>query len=195
MFQLSKASQTYLLGLSRKTIQEFLQFGRKPSDVPADGELLEKRGVFVTLESRGHLRGCIGYVAPLFPLYKAVINCSVSAATDDPRFEALSLEELDDVEIEISVLSPTKVVKDIEQIEVGIHGLMISRKEAKGLLLPQVPVEHGWDREQLLTETCRKAGLPLDAWQKGATIESFTAIVFRETDLAEDKTSKSNGAY
>lgn len=193
MFQLSKASQIYLLELSRKTIQEFLQFGRKPSEAPVQAELLEKRGVFVTLESRGHLRGCIGYAAPLFPLYKAVINCSVSAATNDPRFQPLSLEELDEIEIEISVLSSAKIVKDIEQIQVGAHGLMISHKGTRGLLLPQVAVEHGWEREEFLNETCRKAGLPLDAWKKEATIESFTALVFRETALERDKSSMANG--
>jgi AmmeMemoRadiSam system protein A len=183
MFQLSKASKTYLLELSRKTIQEFLQFGRKPSEIPAQSELLEKRGVFVTLQTLGHLRGCIGYVAPLFPLYEAVINCSISAATDDPRFQPLSLEELATIEIEISVLSSAEIVQDIQQIEVGVHGLMISRTGAKGLLLPQVAVEHGWDREEFLKETCRKASLPLDAWKKGAIVKSFTAIVFRDADL------------
>jgi AmmeMemoRadiSam system protein A len=193
MFQLSKAGQAYLLELSRKTIQEFLQFGHKPSEAPGQAELLEKRGVFVTLESGGHLRGCIGYVAPLFPLYKAVINCSVSAATNDPRFQSLSLEELGEIEIEISVLSSAKIVTDIEQIQVGAHGLMISHKGARGLLLPQVAVEHGWEREEFLNETCRKAGLPLDAWKKEATIESFTALVFRETDLEKDKFSMANG--
>lgn len=193
MFQLSKAGQAYLLELSRKTIQEFLQFGRKPSEAPLQAELLEKRGVFVTLESRGHLRGCIGYVAPLFPLYKAVINCSVSAATNDPRFQPLSLEELGEIEIEISVLSSAKIVKDIEQIQVGAHGLMISHKGTRGLLLPQVAVEHGWEREEFLNETCRKAGLPLDAWKKEAIIESFTALIFRETDLERDKSSMANG--
>jgi AmmeMemoRadiSam system protein A len=193
MFQLSKASQVYLLELSRKTIQEFLQFGRKPSEAPVQAELWEKRGLFVTLESQGHLRGCIGYVAPLFPLYKAVINCSVSAATNDPRFQPLSLEELGEIEIEISVLSSAKIVKDIEQIQVGAHGLMISHKGSRGLLLPQVAVEHGWEREEFLNETCRKAGLPLDAWKKDAIIESFTALVFRETDLERDESSMANG--
>jgi len=193
MFQLSKASKTCLLELSRKTIQEFLQFGRKPSEVPAQAELLEKRGVFVTLHGQGHLRGCIGYVAPLFPLYEAVISCSISAATDDPRFQPLRLEELDTIEIEISVLSAAEIVQDIQQIKVGVHGLMISHKRARGLLLPQVAVEHKWDREEFLSETCRKAGLPRDAWKKGAIIELFTAIAFREADLKRDAPSVVRG--
>jgi AmmeMemoRadiSam system protein A len=183
MFQLSKAGQIYLLELSRKTIQEFFQFGRRPSDVPTENELLEKRAVFVTLTSRGHLRGCVGYVTPLFPLYEGVINCSVSAATDDPRFQPLNFDELEHIEIEISVLSSMKAVKEVGQIEIGTHGLLISHKGRRGLLLPQVPVEHGWDRERFLSETCRKAGLPLDSWEKGALIEFFTATVFGEKDL------------
>src|SRR5215813_9866085 len=186
MLQLSRAGQIYLLNLSRKTIQEFFQFGRRPTDVPIDNELLEKHAVFVTLARGGHLRGCIGYVAPLFPLYEAVINCSVSAATDDPRFQPLTLEELEQIEIEISILSPMTPVKEIAQIEIGTHGLLISHKGRRGLLLPQVPVEHGWDRQRFLSETCRKAGLPLDTWEKGALIEFFTATVFGEKDLEKD---------
>jgi AmmeMemoRadiSam system protein A len=195
MFQLSESNKTYLLELSRKTIQEFLQSGGKPSGVPAQAELLEKRGVFVTLHRGGHLRGCIGYIVPLFPLYEAVINCSISAATDDPRFQPLSPEELDAIEIEISVLSSAEIVQDIRQIEIGVHGLMINRKGARGLLLPQVALEHGWDREKFLSETCRKAHLQLDAWKKGAVIESFTAIIFREADfdLRKDHPSVAKG--
>jgi AmmeMemoRadiSam system protein A len=183
MFQLSKESQSCLLKLSRGTLQEFLRFGRKPSEIPSSAELLEKRGAFVTLENQGHLRGCIGYVAPLFPLYKAVMDCSVSAASEDPRFAPVSLDELSEIEIEISVVSPMETVKDIQQIEVGTHGLLISQKSKRGLLLPQVPVEHGWDRERFLREACRKAGLPLDEWKKEAVIECFTAIVFRERGM------------
>src|SRR5262249_46812662 len=141
---------------------------------------LEKRGVFVTLESCGHLRGCIGYSSPLFPLYLAVINSSISAATDDPRFDPLGVEELDQVQIEISVLSPMKVVTNVSDVEIGTHGLLVSHKGKKGLLLPRVAAEHGWDRERFLSETCRKAGLRSDQWERGATLESFTAIVFRE---------------
>src|SRR5438874_6918584 len=180
MFQLSEASQAYLLKLSRQTLDEFLSFGRRPTDLPTSEELLEKRGAFVTLASHGRLRGCIGYVVPLFSLYKTVIDCSISAATEDLRFEPLKLEELEEIEIEISVLSPLDEVKDIQQIDVGTHGLIVSQKGKRGLLLPQVPTEHGWDRERFLTETCRKAGLPLDAWKEGAKIEYFTAFVFRE---------------
>ena len=98
MFQLSEASQAYLLKLSRQTLDEFLSFGRRPTDLPTSEELLEKRGAFVTLASHGRLRGCIGYVVPLFPLYKTVIDCSISAATEDPRFEPLKLEELEEIE-------------------------------------------------------------------------------------------------
>ena len=156
-------------------------------------DLLQKRGVFVTLECGGHLRGCIGYSSPLFPLYLAVINCSISAATDDPRFEPLRVEELDQVQIEISVLSPMKGVTNIDDIEIGTHGLLISHKGKKGLLLPQVAVEHGWDRERFLSETCRKAGLRSDQWERGATLESFTAIVFRETGIPMESSVAEGG--
>lgn len=183
MFQLSEAGQTCLLKLSRQTLHEFLLFGRRPAETPSSEELLEKRGAFVTLTSQGHLRGCIGYVTPLFPLYKTVIDCSISAATEDPRFEPLELEELEKIEIEISVLSPLDEVKDVQQIEVGSHGLIVSQKGKRGLLLPQVPTEHGWDRERFLQETCRKAGLSLDAWKEGTRIQYFTAFVFREGKL------------
>ena len=180
MFRLSEGSQTYLLKLSRQTLHEFLLFQRRPTDTPGSEELLEKRGAFVTLVNQGHLRGCIGYVTPIFPLYKTVIDCSISAATEDPRFQPLNLEELEKIEIEISVLSPLEEVKDIQEIVVGTHGLVVNQKGKRGLLLPQVPTEHGWDREQFLQETCRKAGLSLDAWKEGARIEYFTAFVFRE---------------
>ena len=180
MFRLSEGSQTYLLKLSRQTLHEFLLFQRRPTDTPGSEELLEKRGAFVTLVNQGHLRGCIGYVTPIFPLYKTVIDCSISAATEDPRFQPLNLEELEKIEIEISVLSPLEEVKDIQEIVVGTHGLVVNQKGKRGLLLPQVPTEHGWDREQFLQETCRKAGLSLDAWKEGAGIDYFTAFVFRE---------------
>jgi AmmeMemoRadiSam system protein A len=110
------------------------------------------------------------------------MECSIAAATEDPRFIPLTMEELPETDIEISVLSPIEEVKTIEDIQVGIHGLVIGHKGRRGLLLPQVPVEYGWDRKRFLEETCRKAGLPANAWQKGAKIESFTAFVFGEEE-------------
>jgi AmmeMemoRadiSam system protein A len=115
------------------------------------------------------------------------MECSIAAATQDPRFEPLGELELPEIRIEISVLSPVEEVRNIQEIEVGVHGLIISQKGRRGLLLPQVPVEYGWDRDSFLAETCRKAGLSADAWQKGARIEVFTAFVFGEQEPAEPK--------
>ncbi len=136
----------------------------------------------MTLHKAGHLRGCIGYVAPIYPLYEAVIECSVAAATQDPRFSPVSLEELPLIDIEMSVLSPMEEVEDVNSIEVGVHGLVVSQHGRRGLLLPQVAVEYEWDRERFLRETCHKAGLPADAWQQGAKIEKFSALVFGELE-------------
>ena len=180
MFTLSEEGQHYLLTLSRQTIREFLESHHRLTAHSPPEEVLPKRGAFVTLRKATRLRGCIGYVAPLYPLYRAVMECSIAAATQDPRFTPMILEELSETEIEISVLSPVETVKDLEDIQVGTHGLAISQKGRRGLLLPQVPVEYGWSRERFLEETCRKAGLSANAWQQGATIERFTAFVFAE---------------
>lgn len=154
----------------------------KPEVQPESQILYRKCGAFVTLHKAGHLRGCIGYVAPIYPLYEAVIECSVAAATQDPRFSPVSLEEVPQIDIEISALSPMEDVEDVKSIEVGVHGLVISQHGRRGLLLPQVAVEYEWDRERFLRETCRKAGLPVDAWQQGAKIEKFSASVFGELE-------------
>lgn len=183
MLQLSESHQLYLLKLSRQTLQEYLQHGNKPHVAPDQEELLEKRGAFVTLRSQGHLRGCIGYAIPILPLYKAVIDCSVAAATEDPRFSPLQLNEVAETKIGISVLSPLRLVTDILTIEVGTHGLVISHRGRRGLLLPQVPMDCGWDRERFLHETCRKAGLPFDEWKKGARIECFSTFFFEEAQI------------
>jgi AmmeMemoRadiSam system protein A len=186
MFQLSESSQLYLLKLSRQSIQDFLQYGRKPDEIPSSEELLEKRGAFVTLHKNELLRGCIGYLTPLLPLYRTIIDCSVSAAVEDPRFPPLQLQELSKLEIEISLLSPPQDVNDILDIEIGTHGLIISCRGKRGLLLPQVPLRYGWSRERFLEETCRKAGLSVDEWQKGARVECFTALIFKERQTIAD---------
>jgi AmmeMemoRadiSam system protein A len=141
--------------------------------------LAEQRGAFTTLHVAGKLRGCIGYIIAANPLYLAVIETASSAAFEDPRFVPVRETELPLLQIEISVLSPIAPIA-AKEVEVGRHGLVISHHGHRGLLLPQVPLEWGWDRERLLAETCRKAGLPADAWQRGATIEAFTAEVFSE---------------
>ena len=182
MFRLSEEGRHYLLALARRSIGEFLETRQKLALQSPLAEVVPNRGAFVTLHKSARLRGCIGYVAPLYPLYKTVIECSISAATQDPRFPSVQIDELPEIEIEISVLSPVEEVKILEDIKVGTHGLAISQKGKRGLLLPQVPVEYGWDRERFLEETCRKAGLPANAWREGAKIEYFTAVVFAEKE-------------
>jgi len=149
-------------------------------EIPADTEgLRRKAGAFVSLHRRGMLRGCIGYIAAVAPLAQAVQEMALSAAFQDPRFEPLSADELDDLDIEISVLTPFVKVPGPETIVVGSHGLMIRKGHASGLLLPQVPEQFGWDRETFLAQTCQKAGLQPDAWQDPeAELYIFSADIF-----------------
>jgi AmmeMemoRadiSam system protein A len=139
--------------------------------------LLEPRGAFTTLYLRGKLRGCVGYAMPVVPLYLAVAETARAAAFDDSRFCPVTKPEAVELEISLSVLSRLITIRP-EEVEVGRHGLVISFGSHRGLLLPQVPVECDWDRETFLEQTCRKAGLPPDAWQKGTALEAFTAEVF-----------------
>jgi len=142
--------------------------------------LSEARGAFTTLYARGRLRGCVGYPTALFPLHRTVIETARAAAFDDPRFVPVTLPEAPELLVSISVLSPLRAIS-AEAVEVGRHGLLITDGARRGLLLPQVPVEHGWDRITFLEQTCRKASLPLDAWRSAQIkIEAFTAEVFAD---------------
>jgi len=170
-----------LLEMARESIACLLDYGFAPLYKVTDEELLHLSGAFVTLKEEGRLRGCIGYILPRRPLYLAVQSAALAAAFQDPRFPPLAREELDKVEIEISVLSPLHRLDDPEKLEVGKHGIMIVKGGASGLLLPQVAVEEGWDREEFLRGVCHKAGLPEDAWKdKDAELYVFTAEVFGE---------------
>lgn len=184
MWQLNNSDKLFLLTLARKTVAEHLQ--HKPFECPnqvPEGPLHEHCGAFVTLMQQQHLRGCIGYTSSHDPLYKTVMDCAIAAAMQDPRFSPLSLEELPRTHIEISVLSPFFKIQNVEEIEVGTHGLLISRDSHRGLLLPQVATCHGFTREKFLDQTCLKAGLPSKAWKEPDTrIEAFTAFVFGETE-------------
>jgi uncharacterized protein len=142
----------------------------------------EPRGVFTTLYLDGALRGCVGYAAPIMPLYRAVAETARAAAFQDSRFSPVNAEEAPRLDISLSVLSRLFPI-DPEAVEVGRHGLVISDGRHRGLLLPQVPAVYGWERKTFLEQTCRKAGLALDAWRKGATIEAFTAEVFSDGDV------------
>jgi len=149
---------------------------------PASPRLKQKRGAFVTLHVNGELRGCIGYPLPYKPLYLTIIEVAVAAATEDYRFPPLMEEELDNLSIEISVLTLPRKVNKPEEVIVGKHGIIISKGLNKGLLLPQVPLEYGWDLETYLNHGCLKAGLPPDEWKRGVNIEVFEAQVFSEDE-------------
>jgi AmmeMemoRadiSam system protein A len=146
-----------------------------------DEDLRRPAGAFVTLRKQGDLRGCIGSIRALEPLYRAVASSAVSAAFRDPRFFPVRKDELSQLELEISVMGPIEPVRDVAEIEVGRDGLIISRGRFAGLLLPQVASEYGWDRETFLDQTCLKAGLQPEAWRAPDTrIEKFAAEVFSE---------------
>jgi AmmeMemoRadiSam system protein A len=179
MSPLNEAEQLNLLRWARQALEEAVLHGRL-SEIPVPSGLAsEPRGAFVTLHKGGRLRGCIGYVEAQKPLFTTVRECAVAAGLRDPRFEPVTAKELSTLRLEISVLSPLENIAP-EQIEVGRHGLLISRGGQRGLLLPQVAVEWKWDRERFLAETCMKAALPPDAWRYGARIQAFTAQVFEE---------------
>ncbi len=177
---LTKDQQNFLLLLARQAITNYLKKEKPPDTEPDDDELKEKRGAFVTLKVEDQLRGCIGYPLPFKPLYETVIDAAISAATKDFRFPPLKTKELSKTQIEISVLSLPQPIQDISKIEVGKHGIIITKGSNKGLLLPQVPLEWGWDRETFLNHGCLKAGLEENAWKKDVHIEIFSAQVFSE---------------
>ena len=170
------------LVLARQAILAHLTHGPRPrpEGPAADAHL----GAFVSLHEHDELRGCIGYPPADQRLGDVIARCAVSAACEDPRFPPLALAELASVHIEISVLGPIEPVHDIGDIVVGRHGLIVSQGFSKGLLLPQVATERGWDRETFLGYTCLKAGLKRDAWMSGARIERFEALVFAEEAAA-----------
>ncbi len=134
----------------------------------------------MSLHRGGRLRGCVGMVLPERPLAETVVACAADAATEDPRFDPLQAAELADVTIEISALDPPFRITDPSQVSIGMHGLLVTERRRRGLLLPQVAVEQGWDLPTFLEEACLKAGLPPDAWARGAIVEAFSAQVFSE---------------
>lgn len=179
---LNETQKTYLLGLAREVITPLLTTGKPAKPATEDPVLRAERGAFVTLKVDGKLRGCIGYPLPYKPLADAVAEMAVAAATQDTRFEPLGAEELPRLEIEISVLTLPRPVSDVSEIVVGKHGIIVSKGRYTGLLLPQVPLEYGWDLATYLGHGCRKAGLPENEWKKGAQIKVFEAQVFSEAE-------------
>ncbi|RJR39805.1 MAG: AmmeMemoRadiSam system protein A [Deltaproteobacteria bacterium] len=178
---ISEADKKRLLELARSSIRAHLKGESIPSLAGASPLLCEPRGVFVSLHRQGRLRGCIGYLEAVKPLGQSVMEMAAAAAFHDPRFRPLGLEELADLEVEISVLTPMHPLDKVEKIEVGKHGLYIEKGRCRGLLLPQVAVEYRWDRTTFLEQTCCKAGLPPQAWKEPDTrIFTFTADIFSD---------------
>ena len=182
MFTLTKEEKKYLLASARERIASELE--KRPPEYREPTENLKNRyGAFVTLHTKGALRGCIGQMTGTLPLYELIRDMAVSSAFSDPRFPPLSKKEFANTDIEISVLSPMEEISDPESVEVGVHGIYMQRGPYSGVLLPQVPVEQGWNRETFLTHTCYKAGLGGNCWREGDTrILVFTAEVFGEKE-------------
>jgi MEMO1 family protein len=179
-FTLKSQEKTALVRLARDAVTKYIIEKEIISYTPANPRLLTQCGAFVTLKNRGSLRGCIGFIDPVAPLYQTIIQAAIYAATQDFRFKPVTADEIQSLEFEISVLSPLHKITDPNQVSVGKHGLVIAQNGKKGLLLPQVPVENNWSRKTFLEQACLKAGLPPTAWREGADIFVFEAIVFKE---------------
>ena len=175
---LSTTEENLLLKIARESINNYVSEGIK-TPIEASGEnLLAKQGCFVTIKQKERLRGCLGQFTSDKPLCQLIQEMAIAAATHDPRFYPMENEDLQNFELEISVLSPLQKIESIEEIEVGVHGLYIEKNFYRGVLLPQVAIEYGWDRDTFLSQTCLKAGLDKDAWKEDAEIYIFTAQVF-----------------
>jgi AmmeMemoRadiSam system protein A len=185
MSLLSKEERRELLAVARRAITEAIVNKIEWLPPNSEGALAEMRGAFVTLKRRGRLRGCVGQPEQIDPLSHTVAHCAVSAATEDPRFSPVKAQEISELEIEISALTPLVPITP-EEIEIGRHGLLIQQGPAHGLLLPQVPVERKWNATRFMEETCEKAGLPRDAWKSSSVhIFAFSAEIFAEADFAD----------
>lgn len=181
---LNKEEKQRLLEIAKASIIEAVTGEKKEEIKVTEERLNENCGAFVTIKKHGQLRGCIGYIIAVKPLYETVRDVAASAAIKDTRFHPMTEDELKDMELEVSALTPLKRISDASEIEVGKHGIYMKQGFYSGLLLPQVATEYGWDRETFLQHTCRKAGLPTDAWKDESTeIYIFSAEVFSENDL------------
>jgi len=182
--QLNTEQKKTLLDIAKKTIASVVNKKSVPRFEIADPVLNLKCGAFVTIHKKGSLRGCIGHIVGTTALYKTVAKMAVEASLHDPRFGPVTPDELGDLDIEISVLSPFEKITDIGVIEVGVHGLFIKNGYYQGLLLPQVASEYNWNVKEFIEHTCQKAGLPRDCYKsKGCEIFIFSATVFGEKDF------------
>lgn len=178
--RLTEETRRSLLAIARREIEHAAR-ENKPWRPPEEHSpaLLQTRACFVSLHKHGQLRGCVGQVTARLPLYQAVAESAYSASREDPRFPPVESDEVAEIEIEISVLSPFAPIRP-QDVEVGRHGLVLTRDLARGLFLPQVPETYGWDRQRYLDELCRKAHMEPEAWKHGASLQAFTAEVFGE---------------
>lgn len=174
---LTRIEQKKLLALAREAIIRYVREGTIPSRVAPEPDLQGHPGCFVSIKMNGALRGCIGSFISDKPLYKLVQEMAIAAATRDPRFYPMKPADLTDFSLEISVLSPLEKISSPDEIKVGTHGIYIEKNSCRGVLLPQVAVEQGWDRETFLSQTCLKAGLRSDDWKEGADIYVFSAQI------------------
>lgn len=177
---LTKKERRDLLRIAREAIVTTVTNGKIPHVETSSKGLNGENGCFVTIKRQGQLRGCIGNFVSDQPLYRLVQEMALSAATRDPRFYPMKQQDLDDFELEISVLSPLQKISSVDEIQVGRHGIYIVKDSYRGVLLPQVATEYGWDRDAFLKHTCLKAGLSENAWQKECDIFIFSALVFGE---------------
>lgn len=176
---LTEEEKQQLLALARTAISEYITNGTIISPVIQNQRFNQPGAAFVTITKHGKLRGCIGYSEPVAPLARVIIQAAILAATRDSRFSPVRPEELKSLEVEISVLTPLKEINNPNKVQAGRHGVLIVKGESRGLLLPQVAKENGWNRDTFLEQACLKAGLPPTAWRGGAKIYVFEAVVFR----------------
>jgi AmmeMemoRadiSam system protein A len=189
---LTTEAQGQLLKVARRALEARVRRARVPEPDVADADQ-PRCGAFVTIFYRGDLRGCLGRVTSDRALPGLIHHLAQEVADSDPRFDPVRAGELDEISIEVSVLTPEREIRSAAEIEIGRHGLIVERGSERGLLLPQVAVEHGWDPETFIEHTCVKAGLPADAWQRGARMFVFEAQVFGERHEEPDPKYREQG--
>lgn len=181
-FELNNSQKKILLSLARNSITQYLNSKTVSPDQDFDPLLRKNLGAFITLRKQGELRGCIGYMREDIPLYKVVSSMALESAFSDRRFMPVTIEELSNIEIEISVLTPSKPIKSIDEIVLGRDGVVLSKKVRRAVFLPQVATEMRWNKTEFLDNLCRKAGLPPGSWQD-AELHIFQAKIFQESDF------------